>query len=62
MDLVCLRKLSWEGMGWLLEGLRIDGDSLSTITEDEIKILELIYKHKRVKSYLSSLRRELSLD
>ena len=62
MDLVCLRKLSWEGMGWLLEGLRIDGDSLSTITEDEIKILELIYKHKRVKSYLSSLRRELPLD
>ena len=24
MDLVCLRKLSWEGRDWLLEGLRID--------------------------------------
>lgn len=62
MDLVCSRKLTWEGMDWLLEGLRIDLELLSTITANDIKLLELIYKHKRVKSYLSNLGRELNLD
>jgi predicted transcriptional regulator of viral defense system len=62
MDLVCFRKLSWEGMGWLLDGLRIDRESLAAITKNDIKILELVYKQKRVKSYLSSLTRELHLD
>jgi len=62
MDLVCLRKLSWEGMEWLLEGLRIEKESLAAITNNDIKILELVYKQKRVKSYISSLSRELLLD
>lgn len=62
MDLVCLKKLSWEGMDWLLGGLRIDPESLAAITGNDIKILKLIYKHKRVKSYLSYLSRELDLD
>jgi len=62
MDLICLRKLSWEGMDWLLEGLRIDPELLASITSTDIKILKLIYKHKRVKSYLSHLSRELGLD
>ncbi len=62
MDLVCLKKLSWEGMDWLLEGLRIDSESLAAITGNDITILKLIYKHKRVKSYLSYLSRELGLD
>lgn len=62
MDLVCLRKLSWEGMDWLLGGLRIDPESLAAITGNDIKILKLIYKHKRVKSYLSYFSRELDLD
>jgi len=62
MDLICLRKLSWEGMDWLLEGLRIDPELLASITGTDIKILKLIYKHKRVKSYLSHLSRELGLD
>lgn len=62
MDLICLRKLSWKGMDWLLEGLRIDPELLASITGTDIKILKLIYKHKRVKSYLSYLSRELDLD
>jgi len=62
MDLVCLRKLSWEGVDWLLEGLRIDRELLAAITNNDIKILELVYKQKRVKSYLSYLSRELPLD
>ena len=62
MDLVCLKKLSWEGIGWLLEGLRIDPESLASITNNDIKMLKLVYKHKQVKSYLSCLGRELGLD
>ena len=61
-DLICLRKLTWEGIDWLLEGLRIDYESLATITSNDILILKQIYKHKRVKSYLSSLSKELNLD
>ena len=62
MDLICLRKLSWEGMDWLLEGLRVDSEALATITDDDIKILSMVYKHKRVKSYLSNLGKRLGLD
>lgn len=62
MDLICLRKLSWKGMDRLLEGLRIDTESLAAITDNDIKILELVYRHKRVKSYLSSFNMELNLD
>jgi predicted transcriptional regulator of viral defense system len=62
MDLICLRKLSWKGMNWLLEGMRIDPELLASITGTDIKILKLIYKQKRVKSYLSYLNRELGLD
>jgi len=32
MDLVCLRKVEWQGMEWLTEGLRIDDETLRTIT------------------------------
>ncbi len=62
MDLVCLRKFTWEGIGWLSEGLRIDPESLASTTSKDIKILKRIYKHKRVKIYLSFLSRELNLD
>lgn len=62
MDLICLRKLSWGGMDWVLKGLRIDMESLASITSKDIAILKLIYKHKRMKSYLSYFSRELGLD
>jgi predicted transcriptional regulator of viral defense system len=60
MDLICLRKIAWKGMDWLLEGFRIDSDVLSTLTSEDIDTLELVYKHKRMKSFLSSFRRELN--
>lgn len=62
MDLVCLRKIAWKGMDWLLEGFRIDFDVLSTLTRKDIDTLELVYKHKRMKSFLASFRRELNID
>ncbi len=62
MDLVCLRKAEWQGMGWLTEGLRIDLEHLRTVTSADIRTLGLVYKQKRVKSFLKSLSRELGND
>ena len=62
MDIICLRKVTWKGMEWLLEGLRIEPDLLNSITRREMNTLQLVYKHKRVKSFLSSFRRELAID
>lgn len=62
MDLVCLRKVAWQGMGWLVDGLRIDEDRLHAITPTEIEILHAVYRQKRVKSFLHALARELGLD
>ena len=62
MDLICLRKVEWQGIEWLLEGLRIDLSLLDNITSEDIQTLQRVYKHKRVKSFLSALGRELNID
>ncbi len=62
MDLICLRKIATKGIKWLSEWLRIDPDFLSSITKNDINTLKLVYKHKRVKSFLSSLSLELDID
>jgi hypothetical protein len=62
MDLVCLRKKEWQGMDWLVEGMRIDYDYLRTINSAEIRILKLVYKQKSVKNFLDKLSRELGND
>lgn len=62
MDLVCFRKVIWQGMGWLEKGLRIDSRLLRSITSEDITILKQVYKHKRVQSFLYSLALELNID
>ena len=62
MDLVCLRKVEWQGMEWLTEGMRIDYEHLQNITSADIRTLALVYKQKRVNSFLKSLARELGND
>jgi len=62
MDLVCFRKVTWQGMGWLEKGMRIDSSLLRSITGKDIAVLKQVYKHKRVRSFLSSLALELNLD
>ena len=62
MDLVCLRKTEWQGMDWLTEGLRIDYDYLRSITHADIRTLRLVYKQKRVKTFLDNLARKLGND
>ena len=62
MDLICLRKTVWQGMGWLSEGLRIDSALLRSITKKDFKILMQVYKHQRIKSFICSLMDEINYD
>ncbi|RWX46470.1 Transcriptional regulator, AbiEi antitoxin, Type IV TA system [Candidatus Electrothrix aarhusensis] len=62
MDLVCLRKVPWNGLDWLSEGLRIELDFLSDMSREDIHTLSRVYKHKRVRAFLAALRSELHLD
>ncbi len=62
MDLVCLRKTQWQGLEWLLEGLRIDVEYLESIKQSDMDTLMLVYKQKRVKTFLNSLARALNHD
>jgi len=62
MDLICLRKTKWQGIEWLVEGLRIDSRALGSITRENIQTLQQVYKHKRMQSFFSSLSQELGID
>ena len=62
MDLVCLGKTEWKGMEWLQESLRIDYETLKQVTSADISTLKLVYKHKRVTTFIESLARELGND
>ncbi len=62
MDLVCLRKQEWQGMDWLVDGMRIDEAHLRTITGAQIRALLDAYSHKRVQNFLTCLARELGND
>jgi hypothetical protein len=62
MDLVCLRKKEWQGIDWLIDGMRIDYEYLRTVNNAEIRTLKLVYKQKRVKKFLDKLSKELGND
>jgi len=62
MDLVCLRKTQWQGLGWLIEGMRIDEEHLKSTGHTEMMKLMRVYKQKRVNSFLKSLATELGHD
>jgi len=62
MDLVCLRKVEWQGLDWLVEGMRIDYEYLRGITSADIRTLTSVYKQKRMQLFLESLARESGND
>jgi hypothetical protein len=61
MDLVCLRKVEWQGIAWILQGLRVDADALNKVTGAELRTLEGVYKHKRMYNFISELEQSLGL-
>lgn len=61
LDLVYLRKLSWQGLDFLLSGLRIDEQQLRSVTLLDITQLLDVYKGKREREFINELQRSLGL-
>jgi len=61
LDLVYLRKLPWQGLGYLLEGLRIDEQAIKAVPSSQISQLLAVYKGKREQMYIDQLLRALEL-
>ena len=62
VDLIALRKLDWQGLAWLTDGMRIDEQMLRKITRTQLQTLSGVYKQKRPNNFLGALARELELD
>lgn len=61
IDLVYLRKLPWQGLGYLLDGLRIDEQVINGLPSSDISKLLDVYKGKREKEFIEELLMALGL-
>ncbi|MCW8932028.1 MAG: hypothetical protein OQL19_17570 [Gammaproteobacteria bacterium] len=61
LDLVYLRKLHWQGLSYLLDGLRIDEHAIRAVPSLNITKLLDVYKGKREKEFIEELLRSLGL-
>jgi predicted transcriptional regulator of viral defense system len=61
LDLVCLRKLKWQGLEWFDRSMRIDPDLFETISANQLRTLKLVYKQKRMQDFLSAIGKALGL-
>jgi hypothetical protein len=61
LDLMCLRKLPWQGMDYLLDGLRIDEQAIGAMPSSNITMLLDVYKGKRERVFIEELLRSLGL-
>ncbi len=62
MDLVCLKKIEWQGLSWIEQGMRIEEEALGRVTGYELHTLKQVYKHKRVQHFLNKLEVALGLE
>lgn len=62
MDLVCLRKLEWQGLSWFEQSLRIEIEILSTVDSVQLRTLLLVYKQRRMQQFLAELGKALGLE
>lgn len=62
MDLVCLRKLEWQGLEWFEQSMRIEQEQLRTITGAQLQTLKLVYKQKRMQHFLNKMETALGLE
>ena len=62
LDLVCYRKIAWTSIDWLLDGLRVDEESLRTVSANDLERLRRVYKHKKVRDFINKLAIELGLN
>lgn len=61
LDLMYLRKLPWQGLDYLLDGLRIDEQAIRSLSSSDITRLLDVYKGKRERVFIEALLRALAL-
>lgn len=61
LDLMFLRKLPWQGLDYLLDGLRIDEQAISSVPSLSITMLLDVYKGKREQLFIKKLLKSLDL-
>jgi len=61
LDLVYLRKSPWQGLDYLIEGLRIDEEAIKSAPSSSISMLLDVYKGKRERLFIEELLRSLEL-
>jgi hypothetical protein len=59
LDLVYLRKLPWQGLDYLLDGLRLDEQAIRSVPAMNITALLDVYKGKREQVFIDRLLRSL---
>lgn len=62
MDLVCLKKIEWQGMGWIESSMRIGPEVWGDVTSAQLGALKQVYKHKRVNHFIVELAIALGLE
>lgn len=62
LDLVCLRKLEWQGFDWLEQGMRIEPDLLHSVTGAQLRTLKLVYKQKRMQDFIRNMEKALGME
>lgn len=62
MDLVCLKKINWQGMSWIEDSMRIDAEVWQGVSSAELRELKEVYKHKRVRHFIQELEIALGLE
>lgn len=60
LDIAAYKKLEWDGMGWITNGMRIDLELLLRIPKKEFSALRQVYRHKAVLEFLGALQQELA--
>ncbi|MCP4335816.1 MAG: hypothetical protein GY785_24480 [Gammaproteobacteria bacterium] len=62
MDLVCLRKVEWQGLAWFEQGMRIEAEVLNAVDGAQLRTLKLVYKQRRMQQFLVELENALGLE
>ncbi len=60
IDLAAFQKRPWEGLGWIVEGLRIDLEQLLETPKRDFQALRPVYKHKAARAFLDQLTTAVS--
>ncbi len=59
LDMVYVQKIKWQGLNFMVEGLRIELDDLCTLKSCDFDELTKVYSSKRVLNFLQLLRKTL---